>query len=973
MVDHNLEDYGDTDLKQCSMCEKLFEAGVNVEFALGEDGSATHKDTTTAINSYTETVNGYTLTLNSPAKVYKDCLDAKGNGSLKLGSSSAAGSFSFTVPDEITKVIIHVAGYKDNTAKVKVNGGETQTISTLSDNGEYTAIEVDTSVNKTVSFTTVSGGYRAMINSIVFSKEGGVHTNTEEIDDAVAATCTEPGKTAGSHCPVCGTVLVAQEVVPAGHAWNDATCTAPKTCSVCEATEGEALGHDYEEEITTAATCTEDGVKTYTCVRGDHTYTEPIGALGHVDENKDNLCDRVGCGVTMVVCNHTVNEDGMNLKEAVEPTCAKDGKLAYYTCDYCKDVYAYIGGEWTKITEDSQLVVPATGEHNYEGVVTTEPTCTAKGEKTYTCTVCEDAYTEELDMAPHAEEIIEAKAPTCNATGLTAGVKCSVCGAVTVAPTEIPATGVHADEDSDNRCDSCGEILGEVTASVVIASYADEKGWVNGTKYPTIELDSNATATANGSSNTGKYYTTGESWRTYASESATITISVADGYELVSITVTYSEGAFTNLTSGAAANASGSSVTYSCTTNARITAISVTYKKSCAHANKTVIDAVVGDCKTEGFTEGEKCADCGEITVAPTSTGFGGHNYGEYVVKVPATCAAEGSEVATCTICGNEKTQSIPVSEEHTTNLWDSDEEGHWNVCACGEVADTAGKAAHADGDSDNFCDICGKATVACNHIVGGQGMTHTAAVEATCTTTGNVEYYTCSYCSTKFVVEDDALTKIESEVVAALDHAYTDAKLQDNKDGTHSMVCTREGCGNVDSVKTEHTYTDGVCACSAKKPVTKKYVKVTSAPSDWSGTYLIVYEDGNVAFNGGLDSFDAVGNTISVTITDNAIVSNDETNAAAFTIASTTGGYSIQGASEKYIGYASSSSNGLTTSDSALQNTISINADGEVDIIGAGGAYLRYNAANNQTRFRYYKSSSYASQKAITLYKLED
>ena len=76
--------------------------------------------------------------------------------------------------------------------------------------------------------------------------------HTEVVDPAVAATCTTTGKTEGSHCSVCGTVLVAQEEVPAlGHDWADATCEAPKTCKVCGATEGEALGHNYVDGICT--------------------------------------------------------------------------------------------------------------------------------------------------------------------------------------------------------------------------------------------------------------------------------------------------------------------------------------------------------------------------------------------------------------------------------------------------------------------------------------------------------------------------------------------------------------------------------------------------------------------------------------------------------------------------------------------------------------------------------------------------
>ncbi|MBR5726666.1 MAG: endonuclease, partial [Muribaculaceae bacterium] len=148
-------------------------------------------------------------------------------------------------------------------------------------------------------------------------------------------------------------------------------------------------------------------------------------------------------------------------------------------------------------------------------------------------------------------------------------------------------------------------------------------------------------------------------------------------------------------------------------------------------------------------------------------------------------------------------------------------------------------------------------------------------------------------------------------------------------------------------------------------------YVKVTSAPASWSGEYLIVYETGSKAFNGALTNLDDTPNTISVAISNNTIEANASTNAAKFTIATMSGGYSIKAESGKYIGITSNS-NGLTSSDSPLSNTISYN-NGDVDIVSSGGAYLRYNAASNQQKFRYFKSSTYTGQKAIQLYKKTD
>ena len=70
------------------------------------------------------------------------------------------------------------------------------------------------------------------------------HDGGTEIKNAKAATCTEKGYTGDTHCKGCGEKLYDGTDIPAlGHDWDSATCTAPKTCKVCNATEGDAAGH----------------------------------------------------------------------------------------------------------------------------------------------------------------------------------------------------------------------------------------------------------------------------------------------------------------------------------------------------------------------------------------------------------------------------------------------------------------------------------------------------------------------------------------------------------------------------------------------------------------------------------------------------------------------------------------------------------------------------------------------------------
>ena len=136
-------------------------------FDFGANGSASHVDGNDLGSSKSYTAGDYTLKLTSMSKVYGPAKDAKGNSCIKLGTSKVVGTLTFTVDEEVQKVVIYVAKYKVNTSKINVNG-QTYTLTKNSNNGEYDVIEIDTSEVKKITFSTVSGGVRCMINTIEY-------------------------------------------------------------------------------------------------------------------------------------------------------------------------------------------------------------------------------------------------------------------------------------------------------------------------------------------------------------------------------------------------------------------------------------------------------------------------------------------------------------------------------------------------------------------------------------------------------------------------------------------------------------------------------------------------------------------------------------------------------------------------------------------------------------------------------------
>ena len=143
-------------------------------------------------------------------------------------------------------------------------------------------------------------------------------------------------------------------------------------------------------------------------------------------------------------------------------------------------------------------------------------------------------------------------------------------------------------------------------------------------------------------------------------------------------------------------------------------------------------------------------------------------------------------------------------------------------------------------------------------------------------------------------------------------------------------------------------------------------YYRITSTEDLTSGDYLIVYEDGSLAFDGSLTTLDATSNYVAVTIENNRIAITNAVEAIKFVYNATN--QTFKSASGYYIGQTSNANGLQSSTNNTYTNAVSFSGN-NVDIVSSG-AYLRYNTLSEQSRFRYYKSSSYTSQGAIQLYK---
>lgn len=250
------------------------------------------------------------------------------------------------------------------------------------------------------------------------------------------------------------------------HNFKEATCTAPKTCTDCGATEGEALGHYY-----LPATCLSPS-KCFRC--GDE-----VGEVGSHDYIEATCTTPKTCRY----CNEVVGTaNGHNYERKTKKATCKEAGAIYDECSVCKDVQiiqtedklphelvhhdgkpaeciktgyeAYDTCKNCDYTTYKELPILM---HNYVETVV-PPTCESKGYTLYSCTRCQNSYqANEKAKLPHKEsDWIISEPATCVDSGKEI-IECEVCHTITN-EREIEALGhdIINHEALEATCENIG-------------------------------------------------------------------------------------------------------------------------------------------------------------------------------------------------------------------------------------------------------------------------------------------------------------------------------------------------------------------------------------------------------------------------------------------------------------------------------------------------------------------------------------
>ena len=478
------------------------------------------------------------------------------------------------------------------------------------------------------------------------------HENTE-LRNAKEATCTEPGYTGDTYCKDCGEKIGTGTAIP-------------------------AKGHAEVIDEAVAATCTTPG-KT----EGKHC----------------SVCNEI------LVAQEVIPAKGHTevIDEAVAATCTTPGKTEGKHCSVCNEVLV------------PQEEIPAKGHSWDKGVITTSPTCSDAGVKTYTCTVCSETKTEVLDATGHTPVDVAEQPATCTEAGHTAGVKCSVCGATISGIEEIPATG-HTeviDEAVAATCTTPGKTEGKHCSVCNEVLVPQEEIPAKG---HTEAIDEAVAATCT---------TPGKTEGKHCSVCNEVLVPQEE------------------IPAKGHTEAIDEAVAATCTTPGK------TEGKHCSVCNEVLVpqeeipakghtevidEAVAATCTTPGKTEGKHCSVCNEVLVPQEEIPAKGHT--EVIDEaVAATCTTPGkTEGKHCSVCNEVLVPQEEIPAKGHTEVIDEAV-----TATCTESGKTEGK----------HCSVCNEILVA-QEVIPAKG--HVEEIRNVKEVTDTEDGYTgdtyCSVCN---------------------------------------------------------------------------------------------------------------------------------------------------------------------------------------------------------------------------------
>ncbi len=492
--------------------------------------------------------------------------------------------------------------------------------------------------------------------------------HTVVVDEAVEPTCTATGLTQGSHCSVCGTVIVAQTEIPAnGHSYGElidevaATCEAAGTkahyeCAVCgkyfvdvedEKTEVtaeelaiEKLDHTVVVDEAVEPTCTATGLTegSHCSVCGEViTAQEVVPANGHKEEviaGTPATCTATGLteGKRCSVCGEILTE------QQVIPVAEHKSVVVYDN-----------GGHWTEC-ENCRQVLSEKVLHEWTVSEEVPATCTQKGSVTETC-ACGATRSTVVSATGHTVTKVEATQATCEQEGNVEYYKCvnDNCGALflKVGDDYVPTT---IEEVTLPKAHTYGELIAEKEATCTEAGTAAHYEcstchtlFVDKDGVKTEVTEEELVIAAKGHSY-GEWTLTKDPTQTETG-GAKRTCTVCGDEETTVVPVLTDTTVWTVETQPSTCTQKGTS-----TYTSQYGTVVVTLELA-AHTEE-VMPAVEPTCTETGLTEGKKCSVCGEILEAQKEIPAKGHDYGDLITEVAATCTTAGTKAHyKCSAC----------------------------------------------------------------------------------------------------------------------------------------------------------------------------------------------------------------------------------------------------------------------------------------------------------------------------------